>query len=61
MSMRVVSERPPYERMSVTLEGDIAREAREHGINVSSVCREAIRTALRAVKSGRSQTLELKP
>lgn len=50
-----------HARTTLLLDVAQVKRARAHGVNISDVCRAAIETAVRAMETGKTQTLELKP
>lgn len=62
--MRLITparERPPYVPTSVNLDRALVERARSHGINISELCREALKTAVKAMETGKRQNLEMDP
>lgn len=54
---------PPQEHrvISVNITAERLADARQHGLNVSAVCRHALEAAVKAVETGRSQTVTFEP
>lgn len=63
MTAMRVTKLPPQEHRNITV--SLTRErlddARQHGLNVSAVCRYALEAAVKAVESGRPQTVTFEP
>lgn len=58
--VKVINSAKAAERTTIIL-GPIAAKARKHRINVSLVCREAVAAAVRAIETGKAQSLRLDP
>lgn len=58
-----VTKLPPqgHRNITVSITQERLDDARNHGLNVSAVCRYALEAAVKAVESGRPQTVTFEP